>query len=60
MNWNNSPAVMPALVAGIHVFAAFQRSNAWMAGKVVKQIAPGRDAKAAKTRMILTEIVHRL
>jgi hypothetical protein len=32
MNWNNSPAVMPALVAGIHVFAAFQRSKAWMAG----------------------------
>jgi hypothetical protein len=24
--------VMPALVAGIHVFAAFQRSKAWMAG----------------------------
>jgi hypothetical protein len=32
INWNNSPAVMPALVAGIHVFAAFQVSKAWTAG----------------------------
>ncbi len=36
---SNFLGVMPTLVAGIRVFAAFQRGEAWMAGD-----KPGHDS----------------
>jgi hypothetical protein len=33
-------AVMPALVAGIHVFSEFPQAKAWMAGTQAREATP--------------------